>query len=741
MDKETELNPSYFNRDLSWLDFNERVLEEGLRKDKPLFERFRFLAIVVANFDEFFMVRVATIKRAKRLGLSGDPSGLSPAEQLEGVARKARSIIQRLYDCLLEDIFPSLATGGLELVRPDSYTVPEMDFLESFFLGEIYPIITPLRIEEDKPLPLFDSRSINVAFLLTPEKETGKGEKQGDAAKEESPERIVMVELPPSLSRIIWLPSHESKPAEGSPKDEEDAPLKEGGLRWALLDDLVLTWGGYFFPGYRVLESMLFKVNRDADFSVDERRDEDFMEAMGEVLEERERSEPVRMVFSPGSSRLRDELAKRFSLGGNDLYEIAGPFNPIGLMELIGVAGFESFQTKPWKIHPAPGFADDISVWDRLSQGDVMLHFPYQSFDPVIRFFQEAASDPQVISIKTALYRTSGAAGNPQAVSPIVRALEQAALNGKHVTALVELKARFDEERNISWANRLERAGVIVVYGLSQLKVHAKVTMVLRREHDRIRRYVHLSTGNYNDKTAKSYEDICLFTCRDEIAYDATLIFNMITGYSLKQSMRLLVIAPYDLKSKLLELIGREAKRSDNKFSGKIMMKCNSVTDTDVINALYHASQAGVKILLCVRGICALVPGIPGLSENIKVISVIDHYLEHSRIYYFSNGGAEDLYLSSADLMPRNLERRVEIMFPVLDEKIRVELIGMLNAYFHDNCQARVLDGSTGTWKRLEPFPGEKPFRVQKEMFSRAARESYNPGPIKQEFVVRRSQG
>ena len=377
------------------------------------------------------------------------------------------------------------------------------------------------------------------------------------------------------------------------------------------------------------------------------------------------------------------------------------------------------------------------SIWDRLSHGDVMLHFPYQSFDPIIRFFQEAASDPHVISIKTALYRTGG---QPQAVSPIVRALEQAALNGKHVTALVELKARFDEERNISWANRLEKAGVIVVYGLSQLKVHAKVTMVLRREHDRIKRYVHLSTGNYNDKTAKSYEDICMFTCRNEIAYDANLIFNMITGYSLKQQMRFLMTAPYDLKSKLLELIEREASRSDHKYSGKIMMKCNSVTDTDVINALYRASQAGVKIFLCVRGICALVPGAPGLSENIRVISVIDYYLEHSRMYYFSDGGAEELYLASADLMPRNLERRVEIMFPILDEKMRAELLGMLNAYFHDNCQARVLDGPSGTWKRIEPFTGEKPFRVQKEMLFRAAGEADGPGPIKQEFVVRRSQ-
>jgi polyphosphate kinase len=702
--------PAYFNRDLSWIDFNDRVLEEGLRKDLPLFGRFRFLSIVASNFDEFFMVRVAAIKRAHRAAIAGDPSGLSPAEQLKKIAEKVRSINRRLFGCLMGEIFPGLAKGGLALIRPDSYTVPQMDYLETFFLGQIYPVLTPLRIEEDKPLPYFDNSGINAAFLIALE----------TPADEENAEHIVMVQIPPSLGRIIWLEPDGDK------------------LRWALLDDVLLTWGGYLFPGYNVRESMLFKVNRDADFSVDERRDEDFIEAMEEVIEGREKSEVVRMVYTSGSNKLRDELAKRFSLEKEDLYEVDGPFNIFDLMELTSVAGFEKFQEKPWKIHAAPGFTDDVSIWDRLSQGDVMLHFPYQSFDPVVRFFQEAAADPQVISIKTALYRTGGNEETPQAISPIVRALEQAALNGKHVTALVELKARFDEERNISWANRLEKAGVIVVYGLSRLKVHAKITMVLRREEERIKRYVHLSTGNYNDKTAKVYEDLCLFTCREDIAYDANLLFNMITGYSSRQAMQRLVIAPYALKPRLLELIEREAKRSDQKYPGKIMLKCNSLTDTDVINALYRASQAGVKIFLCVRGTCALVPGVAGLSEHIRVISVIDRYLEHSRIYYFANGGAEELYLASADLMSRNLERRVEIMFPVQDEKLRSELWETLNAYFQDNCQARVLD-SSGAWTRLNPASGEAPLRVQKELLSRAARDSDTPGPVKQEFIVRRS--
>ena len=712
MDTENALQPQYVSRELSWIDFNERVLEEGLRKELPLFERLRFLSIVCSNFDEFFMVRVASLKEALRAGKTGD--GISPAEQLQQISEKVHSINERLYGCLRDELFPALAAAGLELVRPDSFTVPQMDYLESYFIGQVYPVLTPLRIEEDKPLPFFESGCINAAFILTPEFASHT------EAPKDAQECMVMVQIPASLERIIWL------------------PVEGNTLSWALLDEVILTWGGYLFPGYFTQEGMLFKVNRDADFSVDERRDEDFIMAMEEVLEGREKSEPIRMIYSPGSNKLRDALAQRLHLESSDLYETDGPFNPFDLMELTGVAGYEGLQEKNWKVHPAPGLSNDIPIWDWLSHGDQMLHFPYQSFDPVIRFFQEAAEDPQVISIKTTLYRTGGGAGTPQAVSPIVRALEKAALSGKHVTALVELKARFDEERNISWANRLEKAGVIVVYGLSKLKVHSKVTMVLRREHDRIKRYVHLSTGNYNDKTAKLYEDICLFTSREEIAYDANLVFNMITGYSLKQSMRRLAVAPYGLKSRLLDHIKNETERASQQYTSKIMIKCNSLNDRDIIDALYNASRAGVKIFLCVRGICALVPGLTGLSENIRVISVIDYYLEHSRIYYFSNGGADELYLSSADLMPRNLERRIELLFPVLDKKIRDELIDRLSAYFRDNCQARELD-SAGMWRRLAPAEGEKPFRVQKDLLSRAARESESPEPVKQEFTVRRS--
>ncbi|MDR1319436.1 MAG: polyphosphate kinase 1 [Treponema sp.] len=721
---------AFFNRDISWVDFNERVLEEGLRKEAPPLERFRFLSIVSSNCDEFFMVRVAAIKQMLRSGekaaegadFSAGPSGLGPAEQLEEISRRTRSIIKRQYDCLRNEVLPDLAKGGLELLRPGSYSPAGTNYLESFFLANIYPILTPLRIEQDKPLPSINSFRLNAAFLLEPE--TLPAEK-GGVPETAAEDPVVMVQLPSDPGRIIWLPV-----------EQQAERAAEQPRQWALLDDLILARGARLFPGYRVKESMIFKVSRDADFSVDEKRDEDFIVAMEEVLEGRERSDAVRMEYTSGSGRLRDELAKRFSLKAEDLYEIDGPLCLGELIDLYSVPGFDGLREKAWKIYPSSAFNEDVSIWDRISEGDVMLHFPYQSFDPVVRFFQDASADPSVVSIKTALYRTSG--GSSPAVSPIIRALEQAALNGKQVTALVELKARFDEERNINWANRLEKAGVIVIYGLSRLKVHAKITMVMRREQGRIKRYVHLSTGNYNDRTAKFYEDLCLFTCREEIAYDAGLLFNMVTGYSVVQSMRRLAIAPSGLKRRLLELIERETKRTGQEYPGKIMAKLNALTDIDVINALYRASKAGVKISLCVRGICTLIPALEGLSEIIRVVSVIDRYLEHSRIYYFANGGAEELYLSSADWMPRNLERRVELMFPVEDERIRSELLGILCAYFEDNCQARVLD-SGGAWTMLRPRAGEKPFRVQRDMLLRAARSAGNSRMIKQEFIVRRS--
>ena len=397
--EKTEQNESNFpclSRDLSWVDFNERVLNEGLRKDMPLLERFRFLGIVSSNFDEFFMVRVAALKRMQEAGMSADPSGLTPSQQLKAISEKVHSIMYRQYECMNREIFPGLAKNGLSFLRPDSWSVSQLDFLDSFFVGQIYPALTPLRLEEDKPTPFIESKFLNAAFLLEPENmENAPVDGSGNVQKELK----VIVPLPDVLDRIIWLPSSNSMTAN---EEKEKFQL-------ALLEDVIVTWGAYLFPGFRVKESMMFKINRDADFSVDEQRDEDFVEAMVEVLEGREKSNVIRMVYSSGSSKLKDDLARRFSLDSEFLFEVDGPINPVDFMELGSVAGLEEMTEKPWKIYQSIDFNEETPIWDRITQGDCLLHLPYQSFDPVIRFFQDAANDPQVVSIKTALYRTGGA--------------------------------------------------------------------------------------------------------------------------------------------------------------------------------------------------------------------------------------------------------------------------------------------------------------------------------------------
>jgi len=698
--------PRYINRDLSWIDFNARVLEEGLRADLPPLDRLKFLAIVSSNFDEFFMVRIAAIKRARRAGLGKDPAGLSPEEQLREAARRVRSIVERQYAGFTLEVLPALDRAGLELVRPGSYSAAQMHFLESLFLREVYPTLTPLRVEDDAEFPTIGVLRLHAAFLLSNQETPG--------APETDREFIAVVQIPAALERIIWLPGEE-----------------DGKTRWALLDDVVLTWGYRLFPGYKVQEALLFKLTRDADFSVDEERDEDFIEAMAEVLVGREKSRPVRLSCSVDSVRLRDELTTRLGMEKDDIYEMPGPIDLRTLLELVSVKGFDQLREENWKNCWPTTLPEDEPLWDRIRQGDVMLHLPYQSFDPVVRLLQDAAVDPQVLSVKMTLYRTSGD-------SPVIKALELAARNGKHVTALVELKARFDEERNISWANRLEQAGVIVVYGIARLKVHAKACLIVRRESDGVRRYVHLSTGNYNDKTAKLYGDIGLLTANEDLAYDTNLFFNMITGYSAIQSMRKLVVAPMNLKHRLIELIDREAERSSQEYPGLIIAKMNSLADTDVVDALYRASRAGVRVDLNIRGICVLIPGVPGLSEQIRVVSVVDRYLEHARIFYFANGGAQELYLSSADWMPRNLERRIELMFPVQQGDIREAILEILKTYFLDTSHAHEL-GADAVWTKRRPAEGGLPFRAQVYLNRKVqeAAEAVRSAP-KHEFIVRR---
>lgn len=703
--KKTE--PVFFNRDLSWIDFNARVLEEALRTELPVLERMKFLSIVSSNFDEFFMVRIAAIKRALRMGDSNDPSGLSYEKQLIQASDKIRGIVKKQYECLSKEVIPALTKEGIPLVHSSAYTVQQQQYLETIFLREVFPTLTPLRVEDDEELPSIGNLRLHSAFLLERlEKDTLNGWDAGT-------ESIAIVQIPSSLDRIIWLPNE---------TDETQA--------WTLLDDVVLNWGYTLFPGYKVKEALMFKVTRDADFGVDEDRGDDFLEAMEEVLVGRDYSRAVRMSYSSGSPRLRRELANRLGLEDLDCYEMPGPIDLRTLYDITRIRKFDHLREAPWRSFWPVELPEDEPFWDTIRREDILLHFPYHSFEPVVRFFNDAASDPQVLSIKTTLYRTSGN-------SPIIKALERAARNGKHVTALVELKARFDEEQNISWANRLEDAGVIVVYGIARLKVHAKACLVVRRETDGIQRYLHLSTGNYNDRSARLYSDLCLFTAQDDFAYDANLFFNMITGYSIVQNMRRLILAPTAVKYRLIELIQRETDRSSRESPGRIIAKMNSLADTDVIRALYKASQAGVHIDLNVRGICMLVPGVRGLSEHIRVISIVDRYLEHSRVFYFLNGGAEELYLSSADWMPRNLERRVELMFPIQQEKLRGEILVILDMYFKDNCRVRELDFQ-GRWT-LRDSGSQDEYRAQEQLYQKMKKhyETAKNAP-EQEFIVRR---
>lgn len=679
----------YINRELSWLEFNARVLEEALDRKTPLLERLKFLSIVASNFDEFFMVRVAAVKAAIRAGESApDSSGLGPSELLKAISKRSRDIIERQYACLAE-VLPALEREGLAIVPPAAWTAAERRWLESFFSERVLPLLTPLRLDDNEGASEFPSTGnlrLHAAFLI---------DEEGPAQEGESllKDRVAVVQVPPNIERFVRMPS------------------QEASLRLTLVEELVAAFGYRLFPGWTVREVLQFKVTRDADFGVDEERDEDFIAAMEEVLAGRQNSFAVRLSYLGESSTIAERLRASLRLESEDMYPLSGPVDLRGFYDLASADYLPAEVTARLRDDPWPPVRsleppEGSSMWNEIAKRDILLHPPYESFDPVVRFLDEAADDPSVLAIKMTLYRTSGN-------SPVVRALTRAARNGKQVAVLVELKARFDEEKNIAWASRLEQAGAIVVYGIARLKVHAKAALVVRREEGGpIRRYLHLATGNYNERTARLYADLSLFTADEDFCREASVFFNMITGYSAVQELKKLAVAPFDLKSRLISMIDREAQRSTAESPGLIMVKVNALADTDVIDALYRASSAGVRILLNVRGICALLPGVPGLSETISVVSVVGRYLEHARIVYFRNGGAEEIYLSSADWLPRNLERRIELMFPVLDDALRSRVHEILSAYFQDNSKAHRLNPD-GSWTRIRPAAGEKPFSAQ----------------------------
>ena len=704
----------FFNRELSWIEFNARVLSESLRKELPLLERFRFVTITESNFDEFFQVRVASIKRRLRDTQEGatykDASGYTDSSLLKKISERAHELVSLEYSTMMSDIIPTLSRSGIVYVPPKEYTQADAAFAENLFDYEVFPLLTPLRTDAEE-FPRIGALCINAAFLLEPL--PGIQSTQDALSPEKDALIVALVQIPTALDRIVWLPSEDKT------------------KRYALIDDIVSLYGKKLFPGYAVQETMLFKIARDADFAVDEEAGERFIQAMQEVLEKRESSFVVRLTYDYPSERILDFLKKKFELEDDDIYEAGGILDPSSLEGLFAVDGAEKLVYPEWKHFYPDSLPEEGTYWSTFTQRDVLLHVPYENYDPVVNFLKQAAQDDQVLAIKMTLYRTGSN-------SPIVNALKDAAQSGKQVTVFVELKARFDEKRNISWAAELEKAGAIVVYGIVNLKVHAKICLVVRREAEGIRRYVHIGTGNYNPKTAKLYQDLSIFTTNDEIVSDATLFFNVISGYSALQPMHHLYMAPVTLKSKLIELIEREISQSTKETPGRITAKMNSLCHPEVIEALYRASQAGVKIELNVRGICTLVPGVRGLSENIKVVSIVDRYLEHSRIFYFQNGGSEEIYLSSADWMQRNLDKRIELMFPIFDRGVFEAVKEILFLYFDDNSQSHVLQRN-GTWKANVPGAGEQRLRVQEILYKKyKTKDDAKRNAPHAEFTVRR---
>ena len=662
----------FINRELSWLGFNDRVLEEARDPTVPLVERLKFVAIVASNLDEFFMVRVAGLKQQ----LSGNvaetpPDGLTPAEQLAAISTRAHAMVADQYRAWRTDIEPGLAQAGIRRVAPNELTPEQRAHLSAFFAREVWPVLTPLAVDPGHPFPMLRNRSLNLAVFMHREKEkSGRHETM-----------VAVVQVPSVLPRITEVPL----PAVSSDGSNGAAAPGLGTTRFAymLLEDLITMHAGELFPGFRVLGCSPFRVTRNFDLSIDEDEAEDLLKTIQKELRRRERGSAVRLEIAHDTPvEVVVFLRQALRLETDDVYLFDGPLHLADLAPLAGREDMREYRDEPFSPQIVPPLQEYEDIFRVIAQRDILLQHPYESFEDVVEFISEAADDPNVLAIKQTLYRTS-------ADSPIVRSLIRAAENGKQVTAVVELKARFDEAPNIQWARTLEDSGVHVVYGLIGLKTHCKVALVVRREGNRIKRYVHLSTGNYNPATARIYGDLSYFTARDAYADDAGALFNLLTGYSSPPSWKRFAIAPHGLQDRIIALIEREAALGSK---GRIVAKMNALVDAPVIKALYRASQAGVSIDLIVRGICCLRPGVPGTSDNIRVISIVDRFLEHARIFYFGNGGKREVYLSSADWMPRNFQRRIEVMFPVDDEGLRDRVIDEILAIaLKDNVKARQL--------------------------------------------------
>ena len=659
-------NPdNYVNRELSWLEFNYRVLSEARDKNLPLFERLKFLSITSSNLDEFFMVRVASLKDMVHAKYTKpDIAGLKPSEQLEKIGVKTHEMVAMQYSTYNRSILPALKQNGLCVVTSHvDLNAEQGAYVDEYFRENVYPVLTPMAVDSSRPFPLIRNKTLNIAALL--QKKSGEEDLE-----------FAMVQVPSVLPRIVEIPAG-----------------RKSGRSVILLEEIIERNIGSMFLNYNVIAYSPFRIMRNADLTIDEEEAVDLLEEIQKQLKKRQWGEAIRLEIDEKMDKSLLKILKReLSISSGDIYEIGGPLDLTFLMKMYGLEGFEHLKAPKYIPQRVPALMNEDDIFTNIRKGDILLHHPYETFAPVVNFVKSAAKDPDVLAIKQTLYRVSGN-------SPIIAALAEAADNGKQVSVLVELKARFDEENNINWAKKLEKAGCHVIYGLVGLKTHSKITLVVRREEDGIRRYVHLGTGNYNDSTAKLYTDLGLMTCNPQIGEDATAVFIMLSGYSEPLHWNKLVVAPIWLRNRFLKMIRRETQNALKKKPAHIMAKMNSLCDKEIIAALYEASCAGVKIEMVIRGICCLKAGIPNLSENIEVHSIVGNFLEHARVFYFENDGSPEVYMGSADWMPRNLDKRVEIMFPVEEESLREQVMHILKVQLEDNVKAHILKPD-GTYEK-----------------------------------------
>ena len=682
--------PEHFiNRELSWLEFNQRVLDEALDRTNPLLERLKFFTIVSSNLDEFFEVRVAGLKQAveSKQG-SRSVDGLTPRETLRAIVDRVRRLVADQYDCWRSDLKPALARHHLRILEIDDLTSADLGWLEEYYRATIRPVLTPLAIDPAHPFPQLLNKSLNLMVRLEMVPRDGHGTPL---------KHLAVVQCPAILPRLIPL------------------PREDGRRDYVFLSHLIGHFIADLFPGTTILGCWPFRVTRNSELYIDEEDSSGLLNAVQAELHNRRKGDAVRLeVDHHCPEPIRSALLKTFRLTEDDLYLIDGPLNPTRLLALYQGDHSPELRDPPFIASVALALRGSRDVFSALRERDVLLHHPYEHFNSVVEFLEQAAQDPAVFTIKITLYRTGG---DPR----IIGALRDAVNNGKQVTAVVELRARFDEANNIHWTRELEESGVHVVYGLVGFKIHAKVALVVRSEAGQIRRYVHLATGNYNPTTARFYTDLSLLTCQPDFGEDATRLFNLLTGICQFQGMQKLILAPFDLHARLLQLIERESGHARRGLPAKIIARMNSLVEPTLIEALYRASQAGVRVELIVRGICCLRPGVPGLSEHITVRSIVDRFLEHSRVYYFENARQSEVFAGSADWMPRNLFRRIEVVFPIEDGNLRERVIGeILAVTLADNVKARFLH-SDGSYHRAKPLPGEKKRRSQAVFIALAA--------------------